>query len=220
MPRTKYHKHQIPAEVQGVVVEGKKLRNVLYVPLRNGMTAAKAAVYSEFIISRARQLGNHRLTQADAWELASSICYAHDALRAQDASYYEELRRAILQRRPDVREWLRRLGQQLSSEDEVKVVRWVERVHSQRQRLNLVAELVALDDPGALRGEPVAQPNTKAMQVSQVEFDSARRWKKPSAFGSNKAVSRSKWTHLPLPPSVSAVSRNLRRQGRRKLHRR
>jgi integrase len=169
MPRTKYHAHQIPAEVQGVVVEGKKLRNVLYVPLRNGMTAAKAAVYSEFIISRARQLGNFRLTEADAWELASSICYAHDALCRQDVSYYEELRLAILQRRPDAREWLRRLGQQLSFEDEAKVVRWVERVHSQRQRLNLVGELVALDDPGALRGEPVAQPSTKTMHFSQVE---------------------------------------------------
>lgn len=179
MPRFRYHKHQIPAEVQGVVVEGKKLRNLLYVPLRNGMTAAKAAVYSESIISRARQLGNHRLTQADAWELASSICYAHDALRAQDASYCEELRRAIVQRRPDVREWLRRLGQQLSPEDEVKVVRWVERVHSQRQRLNLVAELVALDDPGALRGEPVAQPDTKATQVSQVESTRLAAGKSP-----------------------------------------
>jgi hypothetical protein len=42
MPRTKYHKHQIPADVQGVVVAGKKLKNVMYVPLRNGMTTAKA----------------------------------------------------------------------------------------------------------------------------------------------------------------------------------
>jgi len=179
MPRTRYHKHHIPAEVQGVVVDGKKLRNVMYVPLRNGMTTAKASAYSEFIISRARQLGNFRLTEADAWELASSICYANDALCRQGVSYYEELRLAILQRRPDTREWLRRLGQQLSLEDEAKIVRWVERVHSQRQRLNLVAELVALDDPGALRGEPVAQPGPKTIHPSQVQSTRLAAGKSP-----------------------------------------
>lgn len=169
MPRIRYHKHQIPADVQGVVVDGKKLRNAMYVPLRNGMTTAKAAAHGASIIGQARQRGNVRLTEADAWKLASSICYAHDALCRQDAGYYEELRLAIRQRRPDVREWLRRLGQQLSFEDEAKVVQWVERVHGQRQRLNLVAELVALDDPGALRGEPLAQPSPKTMYARQVE---------------------------------------------------
>jgi hypothetical protein len=169
MPRSKYHKHQIPADVQGIVVAGKKLKNVMYVPLRNGMTTAKAAAHSEFIISRARDGRNIQLTEADAWKLASSICYAHDALCKQDVGYYEELRLAILRRRPDVREWLCRLGQQLSFEDEAKVVQWVERVHSQTQRLNLVAELVALDDPGALRGESLAQPSPKTMHFRQVE---------------------------------------------------
>ena len=151
MPRSKYHKHQIPADVQGVVVVGKKLKHVMYVPLRNGMTTAMAAAHSEFIISRAREGGNIRLTEADAWKLASSICYAHDALCKQDVGYYEELRLAILRRRPDVREWLCRLGQQLSCEDEAKVVQWLERVHSQRQRLNLVAELVALERSLSIR---------------------------------------------------------------------
>jgi integrase len=169
MSRTKYHKHQIPADVQGVVVAGKKLRNVMYVPLRNGMTTARAAAHSEVMIGRARDVGNIHLTEADAWNLASSICYAHDALCKHDVGYYEELRQAIVRRRPDVREWLCRLGQQLSLEDEAKVVQWVERVHCQRQRLNLVAELVALDDPGALRGEPLAQPSPKTMHFKQVE---------------------------------------------------
>jgi integrase len=169
MPRTKYHAHSVPADVQGVVVDGKKLRKVLLVPLRNGMTTAKASAHSELVIDQARQSGNLRLTEADAWGLASSICYAHDALRKQGVGYYEELRLAILQRRPDVREWLDRLGQKLSFEDEAKVVQWVERVHSQRQRLNLVAELVALDDPGALQGEPIASSRPETMHFSQVQ---------------------------------------------------
>ena len=177
MPRTKYHAHQIPGELQGVVVDGKKLRNLLYVPLRNGMTADKAAEYSEHIIGRARELRNVRLTEADAWQLASSICYAHDALCRQDRDYYEQLRLAILQRRPDVREWLHRLGQQLSFEDEAKVVRWVDRVHSQRQRLNMVAELVALDDPGALRGEP--QSNSKTMYSARQDSTRLAAGKSP-----------------------------------------
>jgi len=163
MPRTKYHKHRVPEDLRGVVVDGKKLRHNLYVPRRNGITAAEAAVHSEFIIGRARESRNRRLTEADAWQLASSICYAHDALCRRSVGYYEELRRAILQRCPDVRDWLLRLGQQLGPEDEAKVIQWVQRVHSQRQRLNVVAELVALDDPGALRGEPVAPPSTKIM---------------------------------------------------------
>jgi len=169
MPRTKYHKHQIPADVQGVLVAGKKLKNVMYVPLRNGMTTAKAAAHSELMIGRARDVGNIHLTEADAWNLASSICYAHDALCKHGVGYYEELRQAILRRRPDVREWLCRLGQQLSLEDEAKVVQWVERVHSQRQRLNLVAERVALDDPGALRVEALGQVSPKTTHFMQVE---------------------------------------------------
>ena len=146
---------------QGVVVDGKRLGSTLYVPLRNGMTVADAAAYRELLISRARQLVNFRLTEADAWELATSICDAHDALRKQGISYYEEFRLTILGRGPDAREWLRRMGRQLSFEDEAKVAQWIERVHSQRLRLNLVAELVALDDPGALRGKPVTESSTK-----------------------------------------------------------
>lgn len=169
MSRTKYHKHQIPIEVQGVVVEGKKLRNVLYVPLRNGMTAAQASAFSELKISQARQLGNFRLTEEEAWELASSICLAHDAQIKNEQNYSEVLKNAILERSPDISEWLHRLGQRLSLEDESKVARWVERVHSQRQRLKLVAEILALDDPGALRGTPAALPNSMTTHLGQVE---------------------------------------------------
>jgi hypothetical protein len=169
MPTTKYYKRPIPAEIQGVVVDGKKLGSTLYVPLRNGMTVADAAAHRELLISRARQLVNFRLNEADAWAIATSICDAHDALRKQGMSYWEEFKRAILGRGPDAREWLRRMGRQLSFEDEVKVNEWIERVHSQRLRLNLVAELMALDDPGALRGEPVAELTTKTTHFGQIQ---------------------------------------------------
>ena len=63
MPPTKYYKRPIPAEIQGVVVDGKRLGSTLYVPLRNGMTVADAAAYRELLISRAHQLVNFRLTE-------------------------------------------------------------------------------------------------------------------------------------------------------------
>lgn len=179
MAPTKYYKRPIPAEIQGVVVDGKRLGSTLYVPLRNGMTVADAAAYRELLISRAHQLMNFRLTEPDAWELATSICDAHDALRKQGMSYYEEFKLAILGRGPDAREWLRRMGRQLSFEDEAKVAQWIERVHSQRLRLNLVAELMALDDPGALRGEPVAEPSTKTTYFSQVQSTRIAAGKRP-----------------------------------------
>jgi len=122
---------------------------------------------------------NFRLTEPDAWELATSICDAHDALRKQGRSYYEEFKLAILGRGPDAREWLRRMGRQLSFEDEAKVAQWIERVHSQRLRLNLVAELMALDDPGALRGEPVAEPSTGTTHFSQVQSTRIAAGKRP-----------------------------------------
>src|SRR4029077_7206931 len=124
MPRTKYHKRPVPADIQGVVVDGKKLGSTLYVPLRNGMTVADAAAYRELLLSRARQLVNFRLTEADAWELATSICDAHDALRKQGMSYCEEFKLAILGRGPDAREWLCWMGRRLSFEDEAKVAQW------------------------------------------------------------------------------------------------
>jgi integrase len=61
------------------------------------------------------------------------------------------------------------MGQRLSFEDETKVAHWVERVRSQRLRLDLIAELVALDDPGALHGEPVADTSTKTTKSIHVQ---------------------------------------------------
>jgi integrase len=169
MPPTKYYKRPIPASIQGVVVDGKKLGSTLYVPLRNGMTKADAAAQRELLISRARHLVNFRLTQSEAWELATSICDAHVALCKHGTSYYEELKLAIRERGPDAREWLQRIGRQLSFEDTEDVAQWIERIHNQRLRLNLVAELIALDDPGALRGEAVAERSVKTSHLSQVQ---------------------------------------------------
>ncbi len=54
-----------------------------------------------------------------------------------------------------------------------------ERVHSQRQRLYLVAELVALDDLGALRGEPLAEPSPRTIHARRVESTRVAAGKSP-----------------------------------------
>src|SRR5258708_11329765 len=203
MPPTKYYKRPIPAEIQGVVVDGKRLGSTLYVPLRNGMTVADAAAYRELLISRAHQLVNFRLTETDAWELATSICDAHEALRKQGMSYYEEFKLAILGRGPDAREWLRRMGRQLSFEDEAKVAQWIERVHSQRLRLNLVADLMALDDPGALRGEPVAEPSTRTTHFSQVQSVRIAAGKRPLHSELTKQFLETKERSLGYRPALA-----------------
>ena len=126
-------------------------------------------------------------------------------------SYYEELKLAIRERGPDAREWLQRMGRQLSFEDDSQdVAQWIERIHNQRLRLNLVAELIALDDPGALRGEPVAEPSTQDFALQSGAINSHCGWKRASPFGTNKTVSWGEGTLHGLPPSVGAVSRSLR----------
>jgi integrase len=156
MARTEYHKRRVPLELQGIVIDGIKLGTSLYVPLRDGMTDAKAVAYTEDLIRRGRQRVNYRLTDADAWELATAICEAHEALSRDTLSLDDQLRLFMLDGGPDARGWLQRMNRQFSFEDQGRIAQWIERVNAQRFRVKAVQSLVKLDDPEALQGLPVA----------------------------------------------------------------
>ena len=158
MPRTDYHKRRVPTHLQGVVIEGRKLGPAVYVPLRDGMTEARAVAFTEDLIARARDRLNYKLTDADAWEIATAICDQHDALNRSDLSFHEQMMLMQVSTPgggPDARGWLRRMGRDFSTEDQSRVGQWVERVHRQRVRVGLVESLIRMDDPGALEGLPV-----------------------------------------------------------------
>lgn len=150
MARTDYHKRRVPSEIQGIVIDGIKLTQHLYVPLRDGMTLIKAKAYSEDLIVRARQRVNYRLTEADAWELATAICSA-----AWTASEEERRDPELFTpgHGPDARGWLRKMDRTFSYEDQAIISRWVERVYQQRVRVEAAQSLIKLDDPEALIGE-------------------------------------------------------------------
>jgi|SRR5712671_3130214 len=94
MPRTEVYKRRVPLELQGIVIDGLKLGTAVYVPLRDGMTRTKAMAFSEDLILRAKARVNYKLTDADAWEIATAICDRHEELREQGMSYHEEMRKA------------------------------------------------------------------------------------------------------------------------------
>jgi hypothetical protein len=134
------------------VIDGIKLGPVVYVPLREGMTKAKAAAYSEDLILRARQRVNFRLTDADAWGVAVAICDAHEAL-LQEGMTERDWMVFCRGLAPNVSAWLRKMNRQFSMEDEARVAQWVDRVYKQRSRLNGVQSLISMDDPEALTGQ-------------------------------------------------------------------
>jgi hypothetical protein len=156
MPRTEQYKRRVPLDLQGIVIDGMKLGTALYVPLRDGMTRAKAMVFSEDLIVRAKARVNYKLTDVDAWELAMSICDQHEAFRATPRDQWtlgEELDLFIPGKGPDARGWLRRMGRNFSIQDQGRVAQWVERVRGQRFRAGLAASLMDQDDPEALIGQ-------------------------------------------------------------------
>jgi integrase len=155
MARTEQYKRRVPLDLQGIVMDGMKLGTAVYVPLRDGMTRAKAMVYTEDLIGRAKARVNYKLTDADAWELATTICDQHEAFAATPRDQWtlgEELDLFIPGKGPDARGWLRRMGRSLSVEDQGRVAQWVERVRGQRFRAGLAASLMDQDDPEALIG--------------------------------------------------------------------
>jgi hypothetical protein len=89
--RTDYHRRRIPRDLQGIVIEGFRLTPVFNVPLRNGMTRAKAVAFTEDLIEKARARANYRLTDENAWELATAICDAHEALLREGLSELDKL---------------------------------------------------------------------------------------------------------------------------------
>jgi integrase len=156
MPRAEQYKRRVPLDLQGIVIDGMKLGTALYVPLRDGMTRAKAMVFSEDLIVRAKARVNYKLTDVDAWELAMSICDQHEAFRATPRDQWtlgEELDLFIPGKGPDARGWLRRMGRNFSIQDQGRVAQWVERVRGQRFRAGLAASLMDQDDPEALIGQ-------------------------------------------------------------------
>jgi hypothetical protein len=156
MARTEQYKRRVPLDLQGTVIDGMKLGTAVYVPLRDGMTRAKAMVYSEDLIGRAKARVNYKLTDTDAWELATAICDRHEAFAATPRNQWtlgEELDLFIPGNGPDARGWLRRMGRSLSVEDQGRVAQWVERVRGQRFRAGLAASLMDQDDPEALIGQ-------------------------------------------------------------------
>lgn len=158
MSRTEYHKRRVPLEVQGVVIDGEALGSAVYVPLRDGMTLAKAAAYSEELIQRARKMVNYRVTEADAYEFAIEICNRHEALRAERGdeglTEFEKLQFVSPHLGPCAHGWLKAMGRTFSFEDQRLIAQWVYRVFSQRSRLACMQGIMAADDPEALAGLP------------------------------------------------------------------
>ena len=171
MARTDYHRQRIPLAVQGVVVDGFKLGDVFNVPLRNGMTKAKARVFVDDLIEKAEARVNYRLTELDAWELATAICEAVEALPQEERDF-------LLfdgDGTPTAHFWLKRMGREFNVEDTAKVAQWCQRVHRQRFRLDLVKSMVALDDPEALIGRaPVERNQTPSDLVKSIRSVAGR----------------------------------------------
>jgi integrase len=168
--RADYHRRRIPRDLQGIVIEGFRLTPVFNVPLRNGMTRAKAVAFTEDLIEKARARANYRLTDENAWELATAICDAHEALLREGLSELDKLEVGGLHAgRPDARGWLRRMNRTFSIDDTAKVGQWVKRVYDQRFRIGLVQSMVGLDDPEALTGQaPVVRNQTPTDRVKSV----------------------------------------------------
>lgn len=127
--------------------------------------------FTEDLIARARRRINFKLDDASAWELASRICDAHDALRRERGekglTWDENFSLVATNGGPDARGWLRALGESHSMEDQSRVAQWVERVYTQRFRLGAVQSIVALDDPLAGSG-PTRSGSEQAQPASGV----------------------------------------------------
>ena len=172
MPRTQYHRCRVPKTLKGVVVQGIKLSGMLNVPLRDGTTKAKAIAWAEDLFAEAKSKINFKLSDAGAWELATTITARAGNLPAL-MTRHMGIRTASLfnpEGTPSARGWAARMGLGLSLPDVAKLQRWIDRVHEQRERLGYAALAVDGDDPEALRGEPRKDATTMRPE---------RRWKRP-----------------------------------------
>ncbi|MDI1285365.1 MAG: tyrosine-type recombinase/integrase [Reyranella sp.] len=172
MRRTEQYKRRIPLDIQGVVIDGLKLTTTMSISLKNGMTRAKAVAFTEDLIARARARVNFKLTDADAWEIASAICDQYKAMGISNLSLDEQLLVLLPGKSQSAREWQRRTGRTFSFEDQTKLALWVERLQRQRFRVDMVESMVAQDDPEALAGLPHADRSSK--HASAKVFQSAR----------------------------------------------
>src|SRR5262245_28892927 len=124
MARTEQYKRRVPVEVQGVVIDGIRLTGAVYVPLKDGMTRAKAVAFTEDLIARARQRVNYKLTDADAWEIATAVCDAAEGATEDEKAdwmLWDDCK-------PTTSYWLQKVNRRFSLEDEAKVFQWVERI--------------------------------------------------------------------------------------------
>lgn len=121
------------------------------------MTRPKAVVWTDDLFAEAKAKANFRLTDADAWELATAICDQADALRQ---SQPEEATLELFHEGgvPDSDGWVSRMGRSLSRPDHAKLQDWINRVHAQRYRVLIANYIKSADDPGALSGKPPAPP--------------------------------------------------------------
>ncbi len=180
VPRTEYHKRRVPVHLQGIVIDGRKLGEVVYVPLRDGMTEAKAVAFTEHLIARARHRVSYRLSDADAWKIATAICEEFAKCDPSTWCLEDQLTLIVGGRYPNVREWLKRAGRTFSVEDTAKIVQWWERVSAQRARVASVQDLVKADDPEALQGLPVREEprspqHTPAKLIASVRAAAGRK---------------------------------------------
>lgn len=165
LSRTELYKRRIPEAIQGVEIDGIKLSSSYYVPLKNGMTRARAVVFTEDLIARARLRVNYRLNDEDAWEMATTICEAAEALSQEERNYLQYDGDGT----PTASFWLKQMNREFSPEDTVKIAQWCKRVHYQRGRLLFVKSMLQLDDPEALTGPAsVARHQSPAQLVQSV----------------------------------------------------
>lgn len=162
MARVGYHKRRVPNALQGTVLDGVKLTGMISVPLRDGMTRARAMALTEDMILRAKARVNFKLSDTDAFDLATAICDQHEAIPRvnREAEMVD-----VEYGHPDARYWLARLGRSLNMEDIQSLTRWISRVHAQRFRLLAVKSIMSVDDPEALTGEKPVERKPEAVRM-------------------------------------------------------
>jgi hypothetical protein len=69
--RTAQYKRRVPLDIQGVVIDGVRLKKAISLSLKDGMTRAKAEVFTDELFGRARAQINFKLTEPEAWKIAT-----------------------------------------------------------------------------------------------------------------------------------------------------
>lgn len=148
MARTEYYRRRVPEALHGTVVDGIKLAKVINVPLRDGMTRARAVAVTEDMILKAKARASYRMTDADAWQIATKIV----AEFKPEEGYFPSA------------------PKDLALPERLMVEQWIMRIVNQNNGLWMVESLIANDDPEALTGKPrVVRPVSPAPVVKSIQ---------------------------------------------------